>query len=341
MAHDFYETLGVGRNATKEEIGKAYRAMARKYHPDLHPDDKTASKKFQEVQEAFDCLNDEKKRKLYDQYGADYEHIQEGGFPGGGGRGSSRSSRTRQNWTPPGGTGQWQHFSFEDMFGAGGAGASEGFDPRTIFGDFGGDFPNDFRGGSTRRRRAPTKGSDIVHDITIPFTKSILGGEESVGIQETSGVVKTVTAKIPPGIEDGKKLRLRGLGEASPNGGQPGDLVLVVRITPHPSFTRQGNNLLLRLPVTISEAVLGAKVSIPTPRGEGVLNIPPGTSSGKKLRVKGCGVPGKGGNGDLLVEILINAPTKISEEEAEVLRRLDQNYQGNLRSGIAWKENIP
>ncbi|MDO5112804.1 MAG: DnaJ C-terminal domain-containing protein, partial [Planctomycetia bacterium] len=281
MAHDFYETLGVSRNATKEEIGKAYRAMARKYHPDLHPDDKTASKKFQEVQEAFDCLNDDKKRKLYDKYGADYEHLHEngfpgGGYPGGGFRGSSHpGGETRQTWSTQGGNGQWQHFSFEDIFGQGAsAGTSEGFDPRTIFGDFGGDF----RSGSTRRRRTPTKGSDIVHNITIPFTKSILGGEESVRIQESSGAIKTVTAKIPPGIEDGKKLRLRGLGEASPHGDQPGDLVLVVHITPHSSFTRQGNNLLLRLPVTIAEAVLGAKVSIPTLKGEGVLNIPPGTS---------------------------------------------------------------
>lgn len=335
MAHDFYETLGVGRNATKEEIGKAYRTMARKYHPDLHPDDKTASKKFQEVQEAFDCLNDDAKRKLYDQYGADYEHIQEGGYQGS----SRRGNDPRQAWSTQGGSGQWQHFNFEDIFGSGAAGASEGFDPRTIFGDFGGGSQGDFRG-STRRRRTPTKGSDIVHNITIPFTKSILGGEESVGIQETSGVVKTVTAKIPPGIEDGKKLRLRGLGEASPTGGQPGDLVLVVHITPHPSFTRQGNNLFLRLPVTIAEAVLGAKVSIPTPKGEGILNIPPGTSSGKKLRVKGGGIPGKNSQGDLLVEILINAPTKISEKEADVLRQLDQNYHGNLRSGIVWEEDV-
>ena len=326
---DYYKVLGVSRNATKEEIGKAYREKARKYHPDLHPDDKNASKKFQEVQQAFDVLNDDKKRKLYDQYGENFEKMGAGGPGAGGFYGDPRAGRGGG----PGGPGgaQWQGFDFSQIFG-------EGFDP-SAFGDMfgGGGFRSASSAGtSSRRRRAPAKGADIESSLTIPFTKSILGGEEESRIQEASGVIRTVKAKIPAGIEDGKKLRLRGLGENSSTGGSAGDLVITIHVQPHTSFTRQGNDLLLRLPVTIAEATLGAKVSIPTPKGTGVLNIPAGTSSGKKLRVKGCGVPGKTGNGDLLVEILINVPKTVDDKTAEVLRKLDASYSKDLRSGINW-----
>ena len=181
------------------------------------------------------------------------------------------------------------------------------------------------------------KGGDAQCEIAISFRKSILGGEEQVSIQQPSGEVKTITAKIPPGIEEGKKMRLRGLGEPSPTGGPPGDLVLVIRVAPHTSFTRQGNNLLLRLPVKLTEALLGAKVNVPTPKGEVTLSIPPGTSSGQKLRVKGHGVSGKAGaDGDLLVEIMIVAPANLSDAQKEAVRSMEGNYTGNLRAGISW-----
>lgn len=333
MAKDYYKILGVARGATKEEISKAYRAMARKYHPDLHADDKSASKKFQEVQQAFEVLNDDEKRKQYDQYGENFEHFGQGAGPGGGFRGGFRGGAGPQ-WGPGAGA-EWQNINFDDIFRAAGqgAGAGAGFDPGMF-----GDFTQSFRGssGGGRRRRTPSKGNDIKHDIAIPFTESITGGKQEIRIQETSGVMKTVTATIPAGIEDGKKLRLRGLGENSLSGGPAGDLVLIVHVTPHSSFSRQDNNLILRLPVTIAEATLGAKVSIPTPRGSGVLNIPPGTSSGKKLRVKGAGVPSKNGTGDLLVEILVNVPKTVDEATEKVLRELDQNSSTNLRAGISW-----
>ncbi|MDO4574390.1 MAG: J domain-containing protein [Planctomycetia bacterium] len=329
MAKNYYKTLGVSKTATKEEIGKAYRELARKYHPDLHPDDKTATKKFQEVQEAFECLNDDQKRKMYDQFGPNYENMGAGGPGAGGFHGGARPT-----WG--GGTGQggtaWQEVDLGDIFGAGGGpGGGPGFDPSSLFGNLGAQFRS-----AGRRRRAPVKGNDITYPITISFNESIIGSEREVKIQEASGVVKTVTAKIPAGIEDGKKLRLRGLGENSTTGGPSGDLVLEIHVTPHPSFTRTGNNLLLKLPVTIAEATLGAKIAIPTPKGEGTLNIPAGTSSGKKLRVKGAGVPSKTGTGDLLVEIMVNVPTKVSDADTEILRKLNATYPGNLRAGISW-----
>ncbi len=359
MTTDFYKTLGVKKTATKEEISKAYREMARKYHPDLHPDDKAAKQKFQDVQEAFDTLNDPEKRKMYDQFGADYSKMGGGAGPGGGGG-------FRGAWPgggPAGGGahgpgaqgGNWQQeFRFEDlgdMFRqpgagrqAGGAGGGVGFDPSDIFGMFGQQFRGGGGGGAeaagagrSRRRAAAEKGADIQHEITITFQESILGTERDVAIHDPAGGMKKITAKIPAGMEDDKKIRLRGLGETSPTGGPPGDLVLRVHVTPHKHFSRQGNNLLLRLPVKLSEAVLGAKVTVPTPKKTVEVSIPPGTSSGKKLRVKGLGVPGKGGvSGDLLVEIMIQLPPHVTDSQKDAVRGMDAAYAADPRAGIVW-----
>lgn len=337
MPTDFYKTLGVNKTATKEEISKAYREMARKYHPDLHPDDKAARQKFQDVQEAFDTLNDPEKRKLYDQFGADYDRAGGGAGPGGGGY--------RGAWPgggPTGGQGGgWQQeFRFEDlgdMFRKQGGGQQPGggggFDPSDIFGNLFGGGAGAASAGRSRRRPPATKGADILYEITVTFQESILGGERDVTIKDGAGGVKKITAKIPAGIEDGKKIRLRGLGETSGTGGQAGDLVLKVLVTPHKFFTRQGNNLLLRLPVRLSEAVLGAKVTVPTPKTAVEVTIPPGTSSGKKLRVKGMGVPGKTAAGDLLVEIMIQLPPRMTDAQRDAIRGMDSP---DPRAGIVW-----
>lgn len=318
---DYYQILGVSRSASKDEIGRAYRTLAKKYHPDLHPDDKNAKAKFQELQQAFEVLNDDQKRKQYDQFGPEFEKFQggTGGFGGfGGGTGGFGGF--------PGGGGNWE-FDMNDFFGSG-TGGRGGFDPGDFFSGLGG------RGG--RRHRAPMKRRDLSHSVSISFEESVIGTEVEVTIRNGSGGVKTVSAKIPAGIEDGKKVRLHGLGETSPNGGPAGDLFLVVTVRPHSCFTRQGNDLLLSLPVTISEAVLGAKVMIPTPKGSGALNIPAGTSSGKKLRIKGAGVQAKSGAGDLYVEIQVNVPKSVTPEEEELLRALDKRYELDIRSGIKW-----
>ncbi|MBE6425163.1 MAG: J domain-containing protein [Planctomycetaceae bacterium] len=344
---DYYKILGISRSATKDEIGKAYRTLAKKYHPDLHPDDKNAKAKFQELQEAFEVLNDEKKRKQYDQFGPDFEKFQGGGAGGFGGFGGFGGSRN--------GGAEWE-FNMDDLFGGQGRGGGGrrnggGFDPGAFFRNHGGgrasardarDFNDGFgnwssggsRGGYSRY--APVKGQDIYHAVTIPFEESVEGTEANISIRNHSGETRKISAKIPPGIEDGQKLRLHGLGESSPNGGPNGDLFLTVHVSPHHCFSRQGNDLTLRLPVSISEAVLGAKVPIPTPKGEGFLNIPPGTSSGKKLRIKGAGVQARSGAGDLFVEILVQVPQNVTQEEADMFLKMEQKNSNDLRAGIQW-----
>ena len=335
---DYYKILGVSRSVTKDEIGKAYRNLAKKYHPDLHPDDKNAKAKFQELQEAFEVLNDEKKRKQYDQFGPDFAKFQGGGAGGGyhpGGFGGGFGGN--------GGNGAEWEFNMDDLFGQqthGGGRSGGGFDPSDFFRSFGGGRASGRGGrsgfGGGYSRNAPIQGQDIHHAVTISFEESVEGTEAEVRIRNHAGETKNISAKIQAGIEDGQKLRLHGLGGRSPNGGPDGDLVLTVHVRPHACFTRQGNDLNLRLPISVSEAVLGARVPIPTPKGEGFLNIPPGTSSGKKLRIKGAGVQARSGAGDLFVEIMVQVPQNVTPEEAEMFLNLEQKQPNDLRAGIQW-----
>jgi len=319
MAEDYYKILGVSRDASQEEIQKAYRKLARKYHPDMNPDDQTAKKKFQQVQAAFDVLSDPQKREMYDRYGSSFETMGAGG------------PRGRTTWH----AGPGFNFSFEDLdfgeFFGDRFGAEAGMGPGGIFGQFG-------RGGRARKRSAgPRRGNDLHAEVEIPFATSINGGEVPLDIQRPSGKGGALNVKIPPGIEDGKKIRLRGQGEPAVRGGTPGDLLLTVHVAPHPCFQRRGNHLHVKLPVTLSEAALGAKVDVPTPRGAVALRIPPGTSSGAKLRVKGHGVPSaRGPDGDLLAEVQIVLPETLDEASREAIRRLDDRYAHDPRANLQW-----
>jgi DnaJ-class molecular chaperone len=329
MADDYYKTLGVSRNASQADIQKAYRELARKHHPDMNPDDPSATKKFQQVQAAFDVLNNPEKREMYDRYGSSFETMGAGGPGGrpGPGPGPGFSGGA------PGG------FSFEDI------------DFGQFFGDrYGeeaggglGDIFSHFRkapgrsgaggaGGGARRRSG-----DAVADVEIPFAKSISGGEVQINLQRGSGPPETIVVKIPPGIEDGKKIRLRGQGEPASGRGTPGDLILTVHVAPHPFFSRRGNNLHARLPVTLGEAVGGATVDVPTPSGVVSLHVPPGASSGMKLRVKGHGVtPKSGPAGDLIAEVLIVLPKNLSDADRQALREIDSRYPLNPREKLRW-----
>ncbi|RMF43844.1 MAG: J domain-containing protein, partial [Planctomycetota bacterium] len=246
MAKDYYELLGVGRNATKEEIQKAYRKLARKYHPDLNPDDKSAQEKFKEIQNAHEVLTDPEKRKLYDQFGPDFERM------GGGAR-----------YRHTGGGGP-EGFSFEDIFGGRAGGGGANVDVEELFRQFAGGSP--FGGATRGRRSAARRGSDLTAELTIPFHTAVLGGEASIVVHR-GGKSETIAVKIPPGIESGKKLRLRGHGHPGAGGAPAGDLLVTVHVAPHPVFRRSGKNLELKLPITIKEAILGAKVDVPTPGG--------------------------------------------------------------------------
>jgi DnaJ-class molecular chaperone len=326
MSEDYYKVLGVSRGATADEIQKSYRKLAKKYHPDLNPEDKAAQKKFKEVQQAYDVLSDEKKRKLYDQFGPEFENVAKGGGP-------QWSSQV-----PPG----YQDFDFAQAFGGGRGGGGEGVPPdleellRQFTGGGGGGF--EFGGQPTRRRgrRAAQPGADVQHEVEIPFRTAVMGGEVSLRVVRNDKS-ETLTVKIPAGIDDGKTIRLRGQGEPSPNGGPAGDLLVTVRSAGHPVFRRDGLDLIAKVPVTLAEAALGAKVDVPTPQGEIALKVPPGTSSGTRLRAKGQGIRKSDGTvGDLYAEILIEIPKELDAQSAELIRQLDSRQRINPRADLAW-----
>ncbi|HVC99211.1 MAG TPA: J domain-containing protein [Pirellulales bacterium] len=316
MAEDYYQTLGVSREASAAEIEKAYSKLARKYHPDVNPDDKTAKTKFQAVQAAYDVLKDAHKRELYDRYGSAFEGA------GGGPQPGRRAGR---------GTGP-EEFDFTQFFGERfGPDASGGF----------ADMFNQYRrtrpaGPGRRGRAGRPQPPQAEHEVQIPFTLAVLGGETHLELRHTSGKQETIAVKVPTGIEDGKKIRLRGQGE-SLDGGPPGDLLILVRVGPHPSFTRRGDHLHLRVPVTLREAAEGGKVDVPTPRGTVTLRVPPGTSSGAKLRIKGHGVarPGKPA-GDLIADIQIVLPQQLDAKSLELIKQFDERQPLDPRRDLKW-----
>ena len=316
MAEDLYQTLGVGRDASKDEIKKAHRKLALKYHPDKNPDDKVASEKFKRAQEAYDVLSDEEKRAAYDRYGADFEKIRSSGYqPGAGGFdgldldqvfGGGRGGRGGG-----GGQTQFDGFSdfFEQMMGGGGRG----------------------RGAGGRQRQAPPqKGGNTRHELEIPLQTAVQGGKTEFYLND-----EKISVNIPAGVETGSKIRLRDRGQPSPNGGANGDLILLIKVSDHPCFSRNGRNLELNLPVSISEAVLGAKIDIPTPSGTVALSIPANSSSGRRLRLKGQGVKQRDGSaGDLFVVLQIEVPKEADEESQKLIEQFDARNPVPLRDGL-------
>jgi DnaJ-class molecular chaperone len=322
MAEDYYKTLGVRRDASQDEIQKAYRNLARKHHPDVNPSP-DAKKKFQEVQAAFDVLNDPQKREMYDRYGSSFESRGHG--PQGGPQWQTHAGG------PQAGQG-FEDFDFSQFFGERFGGGDAGIDLGDILGQFRRGGSSRPRTGGGRRRR----GTDLEHELEIPFTTAVTGGEAQISVQRADGHVETISVKIPPGIEGGKKIRLRGQGEPAA-GGTPGDILLTVRVAPHPYFQRKGNDLSVKVPVTLGEAVLGAKIDVPTPRGTVSLQVPPGSSSGKKLRIKGQGVvPKNGSPGDLLAELQIVLPKEIDEEAKQMVRKLEERSPKDIRANLRW-----
>ena len=312
MADDHYQILGVSRTATSEDIQKAYREMARKYHPDLHPDDNAAKEQFKKVQTAFDVLNDPSKREMYDRYGSSFEGVGAGG--GGGG------------WSPQGQAGGFQsggEVDLESLFGGGGG------------------FADLFGGGKRRTRRSPrTPGEDITAHIRIPFQLAIDGGKTEVRF-ERDNKHETLSITIPQGLPDGSRMRLRGQGRPGRGGGATGDLLLEVNVEQHAVYRREGDTLAVGLPISLSEALEGAKVDLPTPWGTISLRIPEGTSSGKKLRAGGMGVRhANGSKGDLIAEVQIVLP--VSDDEAASKALLDSakiveaSVQEDPRAAIKW-----
>jgi len=286
---DFYRVLGVDRSSTADEIRRAYRALARKYHPDVNKDDDAATK-FSEVQEAYDTLSDAEKRKMYDQFGS--------AGPQGGFRGDSR----------------WQQSS---GYGGSGFGGGGGVD----FSDF---FSEAFAGqgrGAQPRSAPAQKGQNIETSITVTFMTAIKGGSEDV--QTADGMA---TVQIPPGMESGKKLRLKGKGHPGMGGGPDGDLMITVSVGGHPLYQRRGLDVEMDVDLNIVEAALGTKLSLPLPLGGSVeMKTPPGVSSNQRLRVKGKGAKASEDKvGDFYAVIHIVAPKELDEESKELLEKLSE-----------------
>jgi curved DNA-binding protein len=320
---DYYEVLGVARDATDDAIKKAYRGLARKHHPDVNPGDKTAEGKFKEVQQAYDILSDPEKRSLYDRYGnAAFEGM------------AAAGPRTNASeWTSRFGESGSENIDFSEFFssfgqGAGGTHAGEG--GAGIFDDLLG------RMRSSRSGR-PRGGRSVEAHLTIPFLTAVRGGETSITLQRSDGRQENLVVKIPPGVDTGSRLRLKGQGEPASKGGQPGDLTIVITVEPHPYFKREDRNLLIEVPITVAEAILGAKIEVPSLEGMKSVTIPPGSSCGQKLRLKGQGVPASGGKpaGDLMVQLKIVVPRAIDDESRRLIQEFAERNKQNPRAGLS------
>jgi curved DNA-binding protein len=314
---DYYESLGVARNASDADIKKAFRKLAREYHPDVAKDKKKAEEKFKEINEAYEVLSDPAKRKKYDQLGANWKSGAEFRPPPGwesfGGRRASRGGPAGQDYEFRfGGTG-FSDF-FEQLFGSTGRGGSR----------FGGGTRFDTEDFATR-------GRDIEGDIMVTLEEAMRGSVRSVSVQHNSRT-DTHQVKIPSGVAEGQKLRIPGRGEAGAGGGPAGDLYLRVRLARHPDFEVEDHNLIYEAAVAPWEAVLGTEISVPTLAGRVNIRIPAGTHNGQKLRLRGRGLSQRNGeSGDLIVVVTIEVPTKISDEERKLWEQLARESRFNPR----------
>ncbi|UCG24994.1 MAG: J domain-containing protein [Chloroflexota bacterium] len=310
---DYYRILGVEKSATEKDIKRAYRKLARQYHPDKNPDDKSAEEKFKEINEAYEVLGNAENRTKYDQLGRNYHRYQQmGGAPGG---------FDFSQWAAaggPGGSYRSVNIDFDDLFGGSGGGFSEFF--RTIFG--GGGMRGQARGQDPEamfRRQTQTPGRDIEQRVDITLEEAFQGTQRTLA-HANGG---QFTAKIPPGVKTGSKIRYRGKGEQGMAGA--GDLFLVIRVIPHDTFKRDGVNLNVDVPVDVTTAVLGGKATVPTLGGAVRLTIPAGTQGGRTFRLKGKGMPDpkvKGDFGDLLARVRIRVPESLDDEERQLYEQL-------------------
>ncbi len=336
---DYYDILGVPKSASADEIKRAHRKLVRQYHPDVNKDNKQAEEKFKEAQEAYDVLSDEQKRKQYDQFG----HAGVNGGAGGGGDPFEAFRRAAG-----GGGGSWR---------AGPNVTVDEIDPRDFSnaGDFGDIFEQFFggrggfgpagagaagRAGGSRGGRGrghpppPDRGADIEHAVTLTFEQAARGVTLPLQISR-DGRLETIDVKIPAGVKDGSKVRLKGRGQHVA-GAPAGDLYIVTAVRPHPVFRREDLDVLAEVPISVYEALLGTKVTVPTLDGQVTITIPPGTGSGAKLRVKGRGVHRGDEKGDQLCVVKIVVPKDLGDDEKDLVRQLEARRPVDTRADLKW-----
>ena len=316
MALDLYQRLGLKRGASEAEIKKAYRSLAKQLHPDRNQDNPNAAKRFGEVTAAYDLLSDKDKRARYDRGEIDEEGNPKMPFGGGFGGYSAGAGGPQ-----PGGPQGFENFNFGGTEGADLGDLFEGLFGGGAAGQRGGRF-----GGFRQRARVPQKGADVAYRLKIPFEDAVALKPQRITLADG----KTIDLKLPQGLEDGTRIRLGGKGEEGPDG--RGDAIVTIDIASHRFFTRDGTNIRLELPITLKEAVLGAKVKVPTPEGPVMLSVPKGTSSGKVLRLKGRGFAAKDGKrGDQLVTVEVHVPA----DDADLQRFVEGwNGESNPRAPL-------
>lgn len=319
---DYYAILGVDKKAAEKEIKAAYRRLARKYHPDVNPNDREATEKFKEINEAYQVLSDPAKRSRYDQLGPDWEKtFRSGGFgqgaPGGpGGPGGFQGfpggfRNVRVEWATPGEGGD-----FSDFF-------------RTVFGDIGGVSDlgglGDLLGGGARtagrRPRRPRAAADTEHPLEISLEEAFFGGQRLIQVDTAGGVApRRLEVKIPAGVREGQKLRVAGQGAGG------GDIYLTIRYQPHPIFQARGDTLETEVPVSLYQAMLGAEIEVPTMRGKATMRIPPETQPGQVFRLRGQGLPVSGAHpaGDELVKVRVVLPTGLEDKTRDLVKEISR-----------------
>jgi curved DNA-binding protein len=312
MARDYYDVLGLSRDAGPDEIQQAYRQLARKNHPDVNKDP-GAEERFKEINEAYSALSDPNTRKKYDRFGEDFRHVpddwEERVGAGVGGRGRAGGDR-RGPWT----TGESDFGGFGGGGFGGAGGAYGGVDIEDLLG---GMF-----GGRGRGRAGPVAGADQEAELPLTVEEAYRGGRREITLNGPDGP-RTYTVNIPPGVTDGKRIRLAGEGGRGMGDGPPGDLYLVVRLLPHPLFRVRGKDILVNLRLAPWEAALGATVPVATPGGESKVTVPAGTSTGRRLRLRGEGMPARSGQpGDVIAEVKIMVPPRLTDRERELFSQL-------------------
>jgi len=319
MAKDYYSVLGLGKTATEKEIKSSFRKLARQYHPDVNPGNKSAEEKFKEINQAYEVLSDPDKRRKYDQYGEHWQHADR--FAGAGGPGGAQA--------PPG-------FDFSGFNFSG-----EGFS------DIFGQFMNRRQGGRSRRGR----GGDLEHPVEVSLEEAMIGASRLLNLQSmepcqscggtgrqqkticpmcqgngSAPRIKQLEVKLPAGMRTGSRIRMAGQGEAGYGGGPAGDLYMLITVRPHQQFERQEDDLLTSVPVPLVTAVLGGIVTVPTLMGRLELKIPPETQNGQVFKLAGQGMPhlGKAGRGDLKAKVSVMLPTNLSPEEQTLFKKLGE-----------------